>query len=485
MDDSPTQAKQLLLILASAGFEVEVAGDGHQGLERLRQRSFDLVLSDVMMPGISGYELCEAIKKSPQLEHLPVLLLTALDNADDIMRGLASGADNYITKPYEPDYLLERVATVLANRESGVGRNTGQFHFMGRSYEVSSPREQILTFLTSTFEDYARGRQREKNALRVDMENKRKAAEALARKNSELLAANSKLEEVNSSLDVANRRLEASYDDLKRDQALREIELRRMEVELTTARTVQSMLIPDQPPQDIPGFEFAFSYQPAMETGGDWLGFVHYPAAHELQVMIGDVIGHGVGSALLTAGVFALISALRQGGRDGAAVDLEQTVTSINRVIMEMGRKEYSMTFFACRIHYDQLAVEFVNAGHPHPFLFRKSCFTDDLEGDARKRVLSLISRGSRLGDMDYVPQAPSKSQLERGDLIVWFTDGITENTNPAGEPIGERRVLRWLRELYGRPVEEVKTVLETRMKTFLDGHPPADDMAFILGQVL
>jgi serine phosphatase RsbU (regulator of sigma subunit)/ActR/RegA family two-component response regulator len=486
VDDSATQSKQLQLILASAGFEVEACVNGEQALARLRAERCDLVMSDVLMPGISGYELCEAIKKDPRLRHLPVILLTMLHDADDIMRGLASGADNFITKPYEPEVLLERISTVFANRRAGE-RGSNQFHFLGRAYQVSSAPEQILTFLTSTFEDYARGRQREKQAARTDLENRRKAAEVLARKNDELVAVNVKLEEVNASLDVARHRLEASYGDLQKEQALREIELRRMEVELTTARTVQSMLIPSRPPRDIPGVELACSYRPAMETGGDWFGFVHDVEARELSIMIGDVMGHGVASALLTAGVCSFVSATTYLRPPGTRFDLAETLSALNRVILDMGRKELPMTFFASRLDYTSRVLTYVSAGHPNPFLLRRSQLTDDIAVDVRRNVVTLPSRSSQLGMSEDVHFDVRTMQLEVGDLLIWYTDGATENTNPQGKPIHERQLLRWVRELYASPmsIEEMGAALEAKLLEFLGGRKPDDDMAFILARIV
>lgn len=255
VEDSATQARQLEIILLSAGHEVEIARSGELALARLDAGAdaagleagadgpgagadapgFDLVMSDVVMPGMSGYELCRTIKSAPGFRALPVILLTALNEADDIMRGLACGADNFITKPYEAGNLIKRLETVFANPEPPAGAGPGDladkvaeesgtchFHFMGREYSVQSTRRQILTFLTSTFEDYARGRQREQLALRTDADNKRKAAESLAAKNHELVQANALLAEANTKLEQLNEQLreaQARMVRLERDAA--------------------------------------------------------------------------------------------------------------------------------------------------------------------------------------------------------------------------------------------------------------------------
>src|SRR5580693_7156907 len=115
VEDSLTQAKKLEVILRSVGFEVVVARDGRQGLDAFRTGPYDLVLSDVLMPGISGYDLCRTIKSSPEGKNIPVMLLTSLSKPIDIIRGLECGADNFVNKPYDGDYLITRIRSLLAN----------------------------------------------------------------------------------------------------------------------------------------------------------------------------------------------------------------------------------------------------------------------------------------------------------------------------------------------------------------------------------
>src|SRR5579872_5361321 len=93
VEDSPTQARELRLVLEDEGFCVEHAADGEQGLAAIDRAEFDLVLSDVVMPGISGYELCRRIKSGPH-GRVPVVLLTMLSEPQDVIKGLECGADN-------------------------------------------------------------------------------------------------------------------------------------------------------------------------------------------------------------------------------------------------------------------------------------------------------------------------------------------------------------------------------------------------------
>ncbi|MBW3555067.1 MAG: response regulator [Gemmatimonadetes bacterium] len=156
-EDSATQAEHLRVLLEGAGYSVEVARSGEQALERLESASFDLVLTDVMMPGINGFELCARIKRLRP--DLPVILLTSLADPMDIVRGLEAGGDNYITKPYDPDHLLARLRRVLDNRKLRQSVRTSMgvnITFLGNTFTITSEKEQILDLLLSSVEDTVR-----------------------------------------------------------------------------------------------------------------------------------------------------------------------------------------------------------------------------------------------------------------------------------------------------------------------------------------
>lgn len=103
--------------LLSEQYRVLEATDGDQGWELVQSESPDLVLSDVLMPGISGYELCSRVKKSLEYCHIPVVLLTAKTSMPEQLAGLEQGANAYICKPFNPDYLLLTIGNLLKNKE--------------------------------------------------------------------------------------------------------------------------------------------------------------------------------------------------------------------------------------------------------------------------------------------------------------------------------------------------------------------------------
>jgi DNA-binding response OmpR family regulator len=100
--------------LEQAGHRVVAVADGVQALEAVRDHLPDLAVLDLMMPGLSGLDVCAEIRRDPRSAHLPVIMLTARVQEQDVALGFATGADDYVTKPFSPRELLSRVQAVLA-----------------------------------------------------------------------------------------------------------------------------------------------------------------------------------------------------------------------------------------------------------------------------------------------------------------------------------------------------------------------------------
>ena len=113
VEDDPTILQLLGVNFEMEGFVVLRAEDGEQGLAVAREVRPDVVVSDVMMPKMSGLELVRALKASPDTRSIPVILLSAKAQAGDVRQGLEAGADDYVTKPFEPLDLIDRVSAVL------------------------------------------------------------------------------------------------------------------------------------------------------------------------------------------------------------------------------------------------------------------------------------------------------------------------------------------------------------------------------------
>ena len=119
VDDNEMNRDLLTRRLERQGYQVTVAVDGLQALEILDQANFDLVLLDIMLPVMNGYQVLEHLKADQTLNHIPVIITTALDEADGKARCIELGAEDYLTKPFNPVVLKSRISDCLA-RHDGV-----------------------------------------------------------------------------------------------------------------------------------------------------------------------------------------------------------------------------------------------------------------------------------------------------------------------------------------------------------------------------
>jgi len=118
VEDEPDLREVMRYNLQREGFEVVECEDGEQGLEAIRQRLPSLVLLDIMLPGMSGLDICRAMKRDPETRGIPVIMVTARGEESEIVLGLELGADDYVPKPFSPRELVARVKAVL--RRGGI-----------------------------------------------------------------------------------------------------------------------------------------------------------------------------------------------------------------------------------------------------------------------------------------------------------------------------------------------------------------------------
>ena len=156
VEDSPTQAEQLKFILEEGGFRVSVASNGKEALALLRMRKQDIVVSDIVMPEMDGYELCKQIRADSSHRGIPVVLVTTLSDPTDVIKGLEVGATNFITKPYDEKFLISRIQYLIANRDLRKDSKAEigiRVYFSGQNYHITAERLQILDLLLSTYEN--------------------------------------------------------------------------------------------------------------------------------------------------------------------------------------------------------------------------------------------------------------------------------------------------------------------------------------------
>jgi two-component system sensor histidine kinase/response regulator len=192
-EDSLTQAEKLKYLLEEQHYVVTAVTNGRQALEAARKHPPSLIISDIVMPEMDGHTLCKEIKADTTLRDIPVVLLTSLSGAEEVLKALECGADGFIRKPYETSYLLSRIEYILVSREMRTGdtmQRGAEIYLSGKRYFITAERQQILDLLFSTFMD----------AVQINGE--------LELKQRELMQLAAQLKEKVDELAAANRELE-------------------------------------------------------------------------------------------------------------------------------------------------------------------------------------------------------------------------------------------------------------------------------------
>jgi putative two-component system response regulator len=148
VDDDPAGRNTLESILEGQGYHLEMAENGLQALEKAGKLLPDVILLDVMMPGMDGFEVCQRIRNNPHLAEIPIIMLTALDDRKSLLDGLESGADDYITKPYDRHELRARLI--------GITRLNRYRKLLNDRIDLEHAHKQLLSAYDATIEGWSR-----------------------------------------------------------------------------------------------------------------------------------------------------------------------------------------------------------------------------------------------------------------------------------------------------------------------------------------
>lgn len=242
----------------------------------------------------------------------------------------------------------------------------------------------------------------------------------------------------------------------------------RIAHEMNTARAVQAALFPREDPA-VDWLDVSGAFLPATETGGDWFGYIHRPGSDHFLVLIGDVTGHGVPPALVTAAVRGSCATLAEGERvepHSPARVLEE----LNRIVFRTGRRELVMTLFAASIDRGKGTITFANAGHPLPIVTAAS---------GGHSVLA--ARGPRLGDLEEPHFEEVTRSLDRGDTILFYTDGLADNRNSEGKAMGRRGIRSILRTIRDDPARHIRDRLLEKVEPPSGEDDRRDDVAMVI----
>lgn len=115
IEDDPSASELMVYTLEPKGYQVITASNGLEGLKKAMDERPDLIILDIMLPGLDGYEVCQRLRREPETVGLPILMMSAKARQDDVDTGIKVGGDDYLTKPVKPSEILAKVETLLAS----------------------------------------------------------------------------------------------------------------------------------------------------------------------------------------------------------------------------------------------------------------------------------------------------------------------------------------------------------------------------------
>ena len=364
VDDTPANLRLLSKMLAEQGYQVRPVPDGPLALAAARAEPPDLILLDIRMPQMSGYEVCEHLKADARTRDIPIIFISALDATQDKVRAFTVGGVDYVTKPFQFEEVLARVETHLALRK------------------------------------------------------------------------------LQKQLQDANE---------------------KMERELALAGEVQASFLPSELPS-IPGWQLAVTLKPSRETSGDFYDFNLLPNGR-LGILVADVVDKGAGAALFMALSWTLI-------RTYAAeypTQPELVLSAVNHRILADTHADQFVTVFYGILDPATGTLVYCNAGHCPPYL---------ISAQDSSAVQALRKTGMALGVTEDVTWEQEVVQLVPGDVLVLYTDGVTEARNVQGAFFGEERLLGSLQANLGRPAQDIRDVVLMDVDEFVGDALQFDDIA-------
>jgi serine phosphatase RsbU (regulator of sigma subunit) len=241
------------------------------------------------------------------------------------------------------------------------------------------------------------------------------------------------------------------------------MERERLEQELQLASEIQQRFQPTAPPQ-VKGYELQGISFPCYEIGGDYYDFIERKDGR-LMIALGDVSGKGTAAALLMSSLHAAVHA--QAAFNNSIVD---TIKAVNQYLAENTPSNRFVTLFYAELDPETGALAFLNAGHNPPLIVH-----------AAGTVEQLASGGLPLGINPTAEYREGRTQLNAGDVLVIYSDGVSESYNPEGEEFGTARLWEVVSRNLDASAAGIRDRIESALTKFSQGTPAADDITLVI----
>ena len=376
VDDLPANLQFLNSILAERGYQVRPAINGQIALKIAKKTLPDLILLDIQMPGMTGYEVCEQLKANDKTRQIPVIFISALSEVFDKVKAFSVGGVDYITKPFQAEEVLARVETHL---------------------KIHHLQQQLVE------------------------QNERFKAENV-----------------------------------------------RMKAELDVSRRLQKMLLPTEKElTQIEGLDIAAFLEPADEVGGDYYDVLQ----HEGRVLlgIGDVTGHGLESGVLAIMVQSAVRALLANNE----TDPVKFLAALNEVVYHnVARMNAEKNLTLALVNYQNGELH-LSGQHEEMIVVR----------NGEVELIDTIDLGFPIGLDDNISDFIAEAQvsLNQGDVVVLYTDGITEAFNPEKEEYGIDRLCEVIKQHWQQTAKTIQKAVIDDVTAYIGTQKMFDDIALLV----
>jgi len=388
VDDQEANVRLLEGMLRIAGYaSVESTTNPNEVCDLHRKNRYSLILLDLQMPGMDGFQVMEGLKAIEEDGYLPVLVLTA--QPAHKLRALEAGAKDFVSKPFDLAELRARVRNILEVR---------LLHLKTKSY--------------------------------------------------------SKL------LEETVRELEASREVIR----LKNLEeQKKSEQELALAQETQQSLLPRCLPQ-FENFRIHAFNSPTRYVGGDFYDFLQLSSGEWMGVLA-DVSGKGMSAALLSS---MLLGALSM--EFHSRTQPHEVLNRVNQLLCEKSLPFQFATLFLFLLSPDGMG-QFISAGHNPAYLFRSATGT----------IEELASDAYFLGMFDFATYQTRDFRLDKGDILVVYSDGLTDAENQQEEMFGKERLLRVIHQEAPSGSQALERRFLKAIEEFTQGMPQTDDITFVV----
>lgn len=390
VDDSELNRDLLSRQIESLGYLIATASNGEQAIEAIETGAYDLLLLDVIMPKMNGYQVLEKLRNS-DWRHIPVIMISALDEIESVVKCIEMGAEDYLPKSFNPTLLRARINACLEKKQL---------------------RDREVSYL------------------------------------SQLASANEKITQLNQCLQAENLRLNA---------------------ELEITRRLQQMMLPkEEELQNITNLDIAGFMQPAEEVGGDYYDVLQQ--GDRITIGIGDVTGHGLESGVLTIVAQTAIRTLLENGQSDPQIILQVLNRTVYKNLQRMGSTK-NMTLAILDYHQGKLTL---SGQHEEAIVIR---------WDGKIETFDTIDLGFPIGLQEDIAEFVCRTeiQLNWGDLVVLYTDGVTEAENSAGEHYGLTRLSQVVQKNRSRSAEQIRQLAIDDLRQYIGQQKIYDDITLLI----